>query len=45
MHLLVLSSSHLASESRRQKKKESVEYLRLADFIVTSRELDSFTDC
>lgn len=38
-------SSHLAGESRRLEDKELAEFLWMADFIVTSHELDSFTDC
>lgn len=36
---------HFAAESRRQGDKELVEFLWMADFIVTSCELDSFADC
>lgn len=36
---------HVAGGSRRQEDKELVEFLWMADFIVTSRELDSFADC
>lgn len=36
---------HSAGESRRREDKELVEFLWMADFIVTSCELDSFADC
>lgn len=36
---------HLAGESRRQEEKELGEFLWMADFILTSCELDSFADC
>lgn len=45
MHFLALFSSHLAGERGRQEDGELVEFLWMADFIVTSCGLDSFTDC
>lgn len=42
IYFTVLCLRHLAGGSRKQ---EFVEFLWMADFMVTSCELDSFTDC